>query len=76
VSPRQIITKIDASGTTVVTTQQKIRVWMQVIVTFIVLVVCFLILLAPTRLLPHSFDETTKRFAAGWIGLVIGYWLS
>jgi hypothetical protein len=45
-------------------------------VTLVVLVVCFLIVTAPTRLLAHSFDETTKRFAAGCIGLVIVYRLS
>jgi hypothetical protein len=45
---------------------------MQVIVTIAVLITCFLILTAPNRILDHSFDEATKRFAAGWIGAVIG----
>ncbi len=49
---------------------------MQVVVSLAVLITCFLILTAPNRVLPHNFDEATKRFAAGWIGAVIGYWLS
>jgi hypothetical protein len=76
VPPKKIETKTDASGTIVVTTQQKVRVWMQVVVTLAVLATCFLIITAPNRLLAHNFDEATKRFAAGWIGVVSGYWLS
>ena len=49
---------------------------MQVIVSGIMLVSGILILSAPHRILPHTFDEATKRFAAGWIGAIIGYWLS
>jgi hypothetical protein len=76
VHPKTIETKTDSSGTVVVTTQQKVRIWMQVVVTLTVLLVCFLILTAPNRFLAHNFDEGTKRFACGWIGVVIGYWLS
>jgi hypothetical protein len=76
VPQRKIETKTDESGTTAVTTQQRVRVWMQVIVSLAVLVVCFSILTAPNHFLAHNFDEATKRFAAGWIGGVIGYWLS
>jgi len=49
---------------------------MRVAVSFIALVFGILVLAAPHRLLPHTFDEATKRFAAGWMGMVIGYWLS
>jgi hypothetical protein len=60
----------------VVTTQQKIKVWMQVVVSLLLLVTGILVLTAPNYVLRHDFDEATKRFAAGWIGAIIGYWLS
>lgn len=63
-------------GTTASTTQQKVRVWMQVIVSLAVLIGSFLVLYAPNKVLTGQFDESTKRLAAGWIGAVIGYWLS
>jgi VanZ family protein len=49
---------------------------MQVVVSLLVLVVGLLILTSPHRIFPSGFDESTKRWAAGWIGAVIGYWLS
>jgi hypothetical protein len=75
-SAKEIRTHTDSSGTRVVSTQDKIRAWMQVIVSVIMLAAGLLVLFAPTPILPHPFDESTKRWAAGWIGVVIGYWLS
>jgi hypothetical protein len=49
---------------------------MRVTVSFIALLFGILVLTAPHRIIPHTFDEATKRLAAGWIGAVIGYWLS
>ena len=49
---------------------------MRVIVSAVALIFGILVLTAPHRILPHAFDESTKRLAAGWIGAVIGYWLS
>ena len=57
-------------------TQKKVRVWMQVIVSATVLAAGLLILTAPNIVLQRSLDEGTKRFAAAWVGAVIGYWLS
>jgi len=59
-----------------ITTQLEIKVAMQVIVSFVILAVGLLILTSPHRIFPHDFDEGTKRWAAGWIGAVIGYWFS
>jgi len=70
-----VTTKADESGT-VVTTEQKIRVWMQVIVSLMILIVGLLVLTAPNFVFQQTFDESTKRWAAGWIGAVVGYWLS
>ena len=56
--------------------QQKIRVWMQVVVSVLLLVTGFLVLISPTRIFPMPMDESTKKLASGWIGAVIGYWLS
>lgn len=72
--PKKIETRTDASGTIVVTNEQKIRAWMQVIVSVVLLITGILVLLDPAWL-PH-FDESTKKIAAGWVGAVIGYWLS
>ncbi len=72
--PKKIETQTDASGTIVVTSQQKVRVWMQVVVSLILLATGIFVLIDPAWL-PH-FDESTKRIAAGWIGAVVGYWLS
>ena len=72
---REIRTRTSEAGT-VVSPQQKVRVWMQVVVSLIVLTTGILILVAPNRILPIPFDESTKRWAAGWIGAVVGYWLS
>ena len=47
---------------------------MQVAVSFILLASGILILVDPAWL-PH-FDEGVKKIAAGWVGAVIGYWLS
>jgi hypothetical protein len=73
VSSHKIETKTDASGTVVVTTQQKVRVWMQV-VSLVLLTTGIFVLVDPSWL-PH-IDESMKKIAAGWVGAVIGYWLS
>ncbi len=49
---------------------------MQIVVSLLILLIGTVVLLAPNAILPHSVDEGTKRFAAGWIGMVVGYWLS
>ena len=59
-----------------VTLQQRVKVWMQIVVSLLILLIGTVVLLAPNAILPHSVDEGTKRFAAGWIGMVVGYWLS
>ena len=80
---QKITTSTGPHGTTAVaavaasiTVHQKIKVGMQVLVSLILLVVGLLILTSPHRIFDHGFDESTKRFAAGWIGAVVGYWLS
>jgi hypothetical protein len=49
---------------------------MQVIVSLLLLIGGGVVLASPNALLPHAADESTKKLAAGWIGAVIGYWLS
>lgn len=72
--PKKIETKTDASGTIVVTSQQRVRIWMQVVVSFIILTAGILALLDPSWL--PRIDESLKKIAAGWVGAVVGYWLS
>ncbi len=75
--PKQIQTETGDEGTRLaVTIQEKARVFMQIGVSLVILFVGILILTTPNRLLPTSFDEGTKRIATGWIGAVVGYWLS
>lgn len=47
---------------------------MQVGVSATLLITGILVLIDPAWL-PH-FDESTKKISAGWVGAVIGYWLS
>jgi hypothetical protein len=49
---------------------------MQVLVSLVVLVVGLLVLTSPNFAFHQNFDESTKKWAAGWVGAVIGYWLS
>jgi sulfite exporter TauE/SafE len=74
VCPKRIETQTDSSGKVVVSTQQKVRVWMQVVVSLVLLIAGVLVLLDPAWL--PRFDESTKKIAAGWVGAVVGYWLS
>ena len=75
---KSIPTVTGPHGTTAapVTTQQKIKVWMQVVVSILVLCVGLLVLTSPNFAFHQNFDESTKKWAAGWVGAVIGYWLS
>lgn len=49
---------------------------MRIFVTLIVLVVALGILTAPNRMFSQHFDEGIQKFAVGWIGAIIGYWLA
>lgn len=72
--PKKVETKTDESGTFVVTSHQKVRLGMQVAVSFILLATGILALIDPAWL--PRLDESMKRIAAGWVGAVVGYWLS
>jgi len=49
---------------------------MQIVVSLILLVVGILILTSPNFFFTYQYDEGIKKSAAGWVGAVIGYWLS
>jgi len=49
---------------------------MQVLVSVVVLVTGLLVLTSPNFVFHQNFDESTKKWAAGWVGAVVGYWLS
>lgn len=49
---------------------------MRIIVTLLVLVAGIGIVTAPNVLFPEAFTDGIQKLAAGWIGAVIGYWLS
>lgn len=50
--------------------------FMRVLVSLVLLIVGLAILTAPNILFSEKFDETTQKLAAGWIGMVAGYWLA
>ncbi len=49
---------------------------MRIIVSLLVLIVGLLVIVSPNPIFPEKFDDGTQKFAAGWIGAVIGYWLA
>jgi len=55
---------------------EKANVWMQIVVSLIMLGFGILVLTAPNFLITGPVPDGTQKFAAGWIGLVIGYWLA
>ncbi len=75
-----VTTTTGAHGTTAgpvpITHKEKARVWMQIVVSLILLVVGILILTSPNFFFTYQYDEGIKKSAAGWVGAVIGYWLS
>ena len=48
---------------------------MQIAVSLILIAFGIVILTAPNQLVGNT-TEDTKKLAAGWVGAVIGYWLS
>ena len=55
---------------------QKVNVVMQIVITMMVLVSGILVLTAPNFAFPATFDDSVQKWAAGWVGALIGYWLS
>lgn len=49
---------------------------MRILVSLLLLVFGILVLTAPNFMFVEKFDEGIQKIAAGWIGGVIGYWLS
>jgi len=75
VPPKKIITQADDSGAQrVITAQDKTRILMQVFISAATMIGGFIVLIDPSWM--PRIDEAEKKVAAGWIGLVIGYWLS
>ncbi|RKX71612.1 hypothetical protein DRP53_00995 [candidate division WOR-3 bacterium] len=47
----------------------EVKVWVSIIITFIILGVGLYVILAP------DFDQSVKKWAFGAVGAIIGYWL-
>jgi len=71
-----VTTNTGDHGTLATTPKEKVRIVMQIVVSIIVLLAGILVLTSPNHFLPHTYDESTKRWAAGWVGAVVVYWLS
>lgn len=54
----------------------RVRAAMSVVVSLVILVVGLAIVSAPNVLFAEVFDEGVQKAAIGWIGALIGYWLS
>lgn len=55
---------------------EKANVCMQIAISLGLFVFGVIVLTAPNWLFPQAFDPGVKQMAAGWIGAVVGYWLS
>ena len=73
---KTVTTKSGSHGTTPINPDLRHKVWMQILVSIIMLIAGLLILASPNFIIPGEVDEATKRYASGWIGAIIGYWLS
>jgi hypothetical protein len=49
---------------------------MQILVSFVILAVGFLIITSPNFVMKKELDAGVKQMASFWIGTVVGYWLS
>ena len=49
---------------------------MQIVVSLVLLVFGILVLTAPNIVFPEPTTDQAQKFAAGWLGAIIGYWLS
>jgi hypothetical protein len=49
---------------------------MRISVSVLVLAAGILVLTAPNFIFGQKFDDGIQKIAAGWVGAVIGYWLS
>jgi hypothetical protein len=73
---QRVTTRTGEHGTVAFDGKQKTREAMRVLVSLLLLAAGIVILVSPNRFVPTSLPEPTKCIAAGWIGAVIGYWLS
>jgi hypothetical protein len=71
-----VTTSTGEHGTTAITVKDKVRVVMQIVVSVVVLLTGLLVITSPNHIFTQSYDESTKKWAAGWVGAVVGYWLS
>ena len=55
---------------------EKINVIMQILVSSVLLVFGIFVLTAPNIVFPEATTDQAQKFAAGWLGAIIGYWLS
>ncbi len=49
---------------------------MRVLVSVVLLAVGLLVITAPNFAFGQSFSADVQKWAAGWIGVVVGYWLA
>ena len=55
---------------------EKVNAVMQIIVSLIMLVFGVLVLTAPNMLFSETASDGMQKLAAGWLGAIVGYWLS
>ncbi len=55
---------------------EKVKAVMQIVISLLVLLLGILVLTAPNVVFPKEALPSIQKMAAGWIGLVIGYWLA
>ena len=55
---------------------EKVNSAMQILLTLVFVASGLLVLFAPNFLIQEALPEATQKFAAGWLGFILGYWLS
>lgn len=49
---------------------------MRVLISLVMLVAGIAVLTAPNVIFAEKFDDGMQKIAAGWVGGVMGYWIS
>lgn len=55
---------------------EKVNAVMQILVSLTLLLMGILVLTAPNVVFPAALSQDLQKVASGWIGVVLGYWLS
>jgi hypothetical protein len=50
--------------------------WMRIVVSLVLLIAGIMIITAPNILFGTAFSDGVRQLASGWVGTVVGHWLT